>query len=132
MSSAGQTWSRRRFLSAIGQVAAVKELMPRSLRGVAFAQNIGMEPETTAGNLKYLTQWTGPSKASVPDWARPGKIRFARWDGGALEAAKAILSGWPEFSPIDPADTWYGRDVHHESESSEVGNCGEFDVQLRI
>ena len=112
MSSAGQTWSRRRFLSAIGQVAAVKELIPRSLRGVAFAQSIGTEPETIAGNLKYLTQWTGPPKASVPDWARPGKIRFARWDGGALEAAKAILSGWPEFSPIDPnyLDTmvsWY-------------------------
>lgn len=30
----------------------------------------------------------------VPDWARPGKIRFARLDGGEIEVEKARLSGW--------------------------------------
>ena len=32
----------------------------------------------------------------------PGRIRFARWDGGKLNTAKGILSGWPHFSPPDP------------------------------
>jgi len=38
----------------------------------------------------------------VSDWAKPGRIRFARWDGGKLNTAKGILSGWPHFSPPDP------------------------------
>ena len=43
----------------------------------------------------------GPGRDSVPDWAAPGKVRFARWDGGRIEVAKAVLSGWPGFSPAD-------------------------------
>jgi hypothetical protein len=39
---------------------------------------------------------------ALPAWAYPGKIRFALWDGGPIEAAKAILSGWPLFVPVDP------------------------------
>ena len=38
----------------------------------------------------------------VPKWAAPGRIRFARWDGGRIETAKAMLSGWPGFNPPDP------------------------------
>ena len=51
----------------------------------------------------YPAEWpAGPSADSVPEWARPGRIRFARWDGGRLETAKAMLSGWPGFNPPDP------------------------------
>jgi hypothetical protein len=54
----------------------------------------------------------GPARDSVPAWARNGSIRFARWDGGRIETAKAILSGWPNFWPPDPdvlyaTDNWY-------------------------
>jgi len=54
----------------------------------------------------------GPARDSIPAWARNGAIRFARWDGGRIEAAKAILSGWPNFWPPDPnvlyaTDNWY-------------------------
>ena len=51
----------------------------------------------------YPAQWpAGPQKSSVPDWAKPGRIRFTRWDGGAIETSKAFLSGWPGFNPPIP------------------------------
>jgi len=37
------------------------------------------------------------SPASLPEWARPGWYRSARWDGGPIEAEKGRLSGWPGF-----------------------------------
>jgi hypothetical protein len=44
----------------------------------------------------YPAEWpAGPSPDTVPNWAKPGRIRFARWDGGRIETAKAMLSGWP-------------------------------------
>ena len=54
----------------------------------------------------------GPSRDSAPAWARKGAIRFARWDGGRIETAKALLSGWPYFWPPNPdvlyaTDNWY-------------------------
>jgi len=30
----------------------------------------------------------------IPRWARPGRFRYARIDGGPMEVAKGILSGW--------------------------------------
>ena len=57
----------------------------------------------SASNSMYPVQWpAGPSSNSVPEWARPGCIRFARWDGGRIETAKAMLSGCPGFNPPDP------------------------------
>jgi hypothetical protein len=61
---------------------------------------------------EQITWPAGPSRESVPAWARNGAIRFARWDGGRIETAKAILSGWPNFWPPDPnvlyaTDNWY-------------------------
>ena len=44
----------------------------------------------------------GPERDSVPAWAAPGRVRFARWDGGRIEVAKAVLSGWPGFCPPEP------------------------------
>ncbi len=61
----------------------------------------------------YPPEWTGgPSPDSVPEWARFGRTRFSRWDGGPVETAKAFLSGWPGFNPPDPANiqvmtNWY-------------------------
>jgi hypothetical protein len=61
---------------------------------------VGME---SAANSVYPAKWpAGPSPSSVPEWAKPGRIRFARWDGGRIETAKAMLSGWPGFNPPDP------------------------------
>ncbi len=49
---------------------------------------------------------------SVPAWATAGRFRFARWDGGPVETAKAILSGWDYmFHPdsIQACSDWYGQ-----------------------
>jgi hypothetical protein len=51
----------------------------------------------------YPAEWPqGPGPDSLPAWAKPGTIRIARWDGGRIEAAKAMLSGWPGFNPPIP------------------------------
>lgn len=57
----------------------------------------------SARRSTYPAHWPpGPPASSAPDWARPGRIRFARWDGGPIETAKAMLSGWPGFNPPVP------------------------------
>jgi hypothetical protein len=38
---------------------------------------------------------------SLPDWARTGRFRVTRWDGGPIEAEKGRLSGWPHFTLRD-------------------------------
>ena len=63
----------------------------------------GTEPAAIVTTSRYLAEWpAGPPKTSVPEWARPGHIRFSRWDGGPIETAKAVLSGWPGFNPPIP------------------------------
>jgi len=42
-----------------------------------------------------------PERADVPAWARPGQIRYARCDGGPIEARKAALSGWEAIQEAD-------------------------------
>lgn len=82
---------------------------PRILQILTFAavvaSPLGAQVGTieSAANSLYPAQWpAGPSPNSVPEWAKPGRIRFARWDGGRIETAKAMLSGWPGFNPPDP------------------------------
>ncbi len=59
--------------------------------------------ETASGKMGFPVEWpAGPPREARPDWARPGSIRFARWDGGRIETAKAFLSGWPGFNPPSP------------------------------
>jgi Glycosyl hydrolase family 66 len=77
----------------------------------------GLFPQSTVERLGAATAepvtWpSGPARDSVPVWARNGAIRFARWDGGRIETAKALLSGWPNFWPPNPnvlyaTDNWY-------------------------
>jgi hypothetical protein len=84
---------------------SIPKIRTMLLTGVAtvipvWAQ-VGMENASRASG--YPVVWAaGPPKGSVPSWAAPGRIRFARWDGGRIETAKAILSGWPGFNPPDP------------------------------
>ena len=65
----------------------------------------------------YPVEWpVGPSHDSVPDWAKPGHLRFTRWDGGPMETAKAFLSGWPGLNPPNPdlvntMTNWYNLDT---------------------
>ena len=56
----------------------------------------------------------GPLRAAQPEemppWASPGKIRFARWDGGSLEIAKGVLSNWKYlYDPkaMEATARWY-------------------------
>ena len=46
----------------------------------------------------------------VPPWAQTGRFRYARWDGGIIEAAKGFLSGWPSWREPDQlmaVANWY-------------------------
>jgi len=68
-----------------------------------LAFQVGTELVTDSSRTKYPSVWpAGPAKNSLPEWAQPGRIHFARWDGGRIETAKAMLSGWPGFNPPDP------------------------------
>jgi len=49
-----------------------------------------------AADLPPLT-----SPESLPAWARTGRFRPARWDGGLIEAEKGRLSGWPNYTEAD-------------------------------
>jgi hypothetical protein len=40
--------------------------------------------------------------ATVPPWFATGKFRSARWDGGPIEAEKALLSHWDNYTEDDP------------------------------
>jgi len=77
----------------------------------AYGQQGAVEDNAHVG---LPIEWpAGPEPGSLPEWARPGRIRFARWDGGRLESAKAMLSGWPGFNPpipdyVDTMTNWYG------------------------
>ena len=65
--------------------------------------NEGVEAPTSENAAHYPSEWApGPERTSLPEWATPGRIRFARWDGGPLETAKYILSGYPGFNPPIP------------------------------
>ena len=83
-----------------------------SISTVLWAQ---VGAETAKQATPYPAEWpAGPARDSVPEWAQPGRIRFARWDGGRIETAKAMLSGWPGFNPPDPdrlftMTNWYDR-----------------------
>lgn len=73
-----------------------------TLPGLLPAQT-SVEAAPAARRSIYPSQWPpGPTPDSVPAWARPGMVRFARFDGGPLETAKAMLSGWPGFNPPIP------------------------------
>ncbi len=42
-----------------------------------------------------------PARSTVPDWAQPGKMRYARCDGGPVEVCKAFMSGWLQIREPD-------------------------------
>ena len=49
-------------------------------------------------------------RASVPPWAQPGRMRYARCDGGPVEVCKAFMSGWEQIRHPDailPCATHY-------------------------
>ncbi len=86
-----------------------------ALRAQVGSEN-GMPRQIGAG---YPAEWPqGPSQDSIPSWAKSGTIRIARWDGGRIETAKAILSGWPGFNPPVPDNlysmsNWYNPETIH-------------------
>ena len=83
----------RRFLFAL-----ILSTIPMVVRA-----QVGAEPAKESLRTRYPSEWpAGPAKDSLPEWALPGRIHFARWDGGRIETAKAMLSGWPGFNPPDP------------------------------
>jgi hypothetical protein len=54
--------------------------------------------------------FAAPSRVRVPAWALPGRMRFARCDGGPVEVCKAFMSGWEAIRHPDailPCATFY-------------------------
>jgi hypothetical protein len=88
----------------------MRALLLLAFSSLLLGQRGAME---TSSRMSYPEVWPeGPARSSVPAWAAPGKIRFARWDGGRLETSKAMLSGWPGFNPpvpdlVDTMTNWY-------------------------
>jgi hypothetical protein len=82
-----------------------------------LSQTQGAVEAPSADSSLYPAVWpTEMDRSSIPAWAAPGKIRFARWDGGRLETAKAFLSGWPGLNPPNPdlvntMTNWYNLDT---------------------
>jgi hypothetical protein len=69
---------------------------------------------------------TTATAVSLPSWARQGRIRFARWDGGALETAKGLLSGWyymPHPLSVEATTNWYENGRSLELLLSAGINC---------
>ena len=101
-----------RVSSKISALLSALAVLPPVAAGQAAT-----EPATLATTSRYMREWpAGPPRDSVPDWARPGRIRFSRWDGGPIETAKAVLSGWPGFNPPIPdylyvMTNWYRPDT---------------------
>jgi len=90
---------------AIRITALVVLLLPLAAGSRAAEPLAAPSAETSgmAADTGYPPQWKPVvSPSSVPDWARPGLVSFARWDGGPIETAKAMLSGWPGFNPPIP------------------------------
>lgn len=52
----------------------------------------GLKAQVRSGNVEIQ-----PSKAQLPAWLERGKIRFARLDGGPIEAQKTERSLWGEY-----------------------------------
>ena len=84
-----------KLLLSIFLLSLLPTILPAQTEGTTFG---------IYGDIrKYPAEWSsGPDSSSVPEWAKPGRTRFTRWDGGPIETAKAFLSGWPGFNPPIP------------------------------
>lgn len=58
----------------------------------------------------------------VPGWARQGHLRFARFDGGVLHHAKAVLSGW-QPSGFTRQIAALARDAYHPAQLAAIADA---------
>lgn len=67
------------------------------LLGIAMALNTAATAQTSAAASMVKSD-----QPPLPSWLRSGTVRFARFDGGALEAQKTLRSDWASrFTPED-------------------------------
>ena len=65
--------------------------------GIAMAVNISATAQTSAAARVVKSD-----QPPLPSWLRSGTVRFARFDGGALEAQKTLRADWAsQFTPED-------------------------------
>lgn len=65
--------------------------------GIAMALGIAAKAQTAA-----IATVIESKQLPLPSWLKSGTVRFARFDGGALEAEKTLRSDWAsQFSPED-------------------------------
>ena len=76
--------------------------------GIAFLLPATVTPAGQSDGTFALLP--APERAGVPDWAQPGRVRYARCDGGPVEVCKAFMSGWECIRRPDailPCATFY-------------------------
>ena len=65
--------------------------------GIAMALSIAAGAQTAAKATIVASE-----QPPLPSWLKSGTIRFARFDGGAIETQKTLRSGWAaQFTPQD-------------------------------
>lgn len=87
------------FLSRVTAVGpfAVKSHAGLILLGIAMALSIAATAQTAAP----ATALKSP-QPQLPSWLKSGTVRFARFDGGAIETQKTLRSEWAsQFTPQD-------------------------------
>lgn len=63
--------------------------------------------------LEKIIEHHRVNKNDLPEWAKIGRFRFSRLDGGPLEAKKAELSGW-HFSDLEKESLFHLYDKHSD------------------
>ena len=65
--------------------------------GIAMALSTAARPQTAANSTVVES-----GQPPLPGWLKSGTIRFARFDGGAIETQKTLRSDWAsQFTPQD-------------------------------
>src|SRR5580692_3324970 len=63
---------------------------------------IAMTLSTAASPQTAIATGVESEQAPLPSWLQSGTIRFARFDGGAIETQKTLRSDWAsQFTPQD-------------------------------
>ena len=69
------------------------------------------------GEFRGYALLPAPQRDGIPDWAKPGHIRYARCDGGPVEVCKGFMSGW---EPIRQPDAVHACANFYDDDTIEM------------
>jgi hypothetical protein len=92
----GKLISFRSLLTGLTRLA-VKSRSALIISGIAMALSIAARAQTASAATVVASE-----QPPLPSWLKSGTVRFARFDGGAIEAQKTLRSDWATtFTPQD-------------------------------